>query len=950
MNEMFSQGGRGSTGILTNKQAIARKFGVKQSEVVYFSEGVDLGGYKVIYDKTTQRAYSLPTDISSGTTAISLGTDAVLVHSQGSVDLGELGVQREEFITVPGSFTTGATITTKNEVLAGTFGLYRWNGTLPKVVNAGSTPETTGGINLGAWVGVGGTSLHRPIIDDVALQHKIVHDIDYAGIFDDSDNLSQGFCICETPDGLRMFIHQPVTGGVRIVETTFNPEGDNENPTVISFSPVFEDIGHQSIGAIYENGGVILYLPTKDSKGINIINWRGSDTTTSNITRVEVFKSGFYSNGEIITLALSESGKTLVIETIGEPVRVHYNRDDHRIIYVFDRASLTFKYRFHINNIPMVAQSFQGMASDDQYLYVYYGYNGVFLTHRIVIYNLFTGEIVRWFNVDGVRAKYGREKMLGNAELGYPCLQEPEGLALYKGKLYLLDMDFWYATADVVLFEGEYFAARAANFSGYSPINASYWTPTTYGISGASAYNSTTTYTRTTRTKRSKAIVSVEAYDGTGYLIDSGVAYPDSHASLFLNPNAVNIAISTNEDFQVAAYEQNLRSHRPLFEVRKEAPDTDGSAAVFRLFGDAFQTGEYSGRFVQFKHRLNPVHDCMEIRADVDLLSGGGINLYSMNDTQSPGRTRLHCTDGTETYSVLLSPASPSFHPDLDKTLNLGTTVNRWNLVHCQGIRIISDDKLQKQVFLETTLKKGALQVSTSGNLGVWDSSASKYLIASRPDGTAFMQIDTDITGNFLPSTNNTYNIGSSSKAFSNAYFNNSPTVVSDATLKDEPRDINSSEIAAFAEIARLPSVWRWLQRIKEEGDDARLHSGPTVQAAIDIMTKHGLDWRKYSAFCLDSWDAVEAEYEEIPAEYEEVPVQPAIYSNEGELLSGTTLVLVRESQKVLVRPELEAGTRYRFRKEELLWWCLRATINQIDSLAETVNELVSRIDALENK
>ena len=45
MNEMFSQGGKGSTGILTNKQAIARKFGVKQNEVVYFAVGVDLGGY-----------------------------------------------------------------------------------------------------------------------------------------------------------------------------------------------------------------------------------------------------------------------------------------------------------------------------------------------------------------------------------------------------------------------------------------------------------------------------------------------------------------------------------------------------------------------------------------------------------------------------------------------------------------------------------------------------------------------------------------------------------------------------------------------------------------------------------------------------------------------------------------------------------------------------------------
>ncbi|ENP6152203.1 phage tail protein, partial [Escherichia coli] len=503
------------------------------------------------------------------------------------------------------------------------------------------------------------SGLHRAIIDDVVLQHKVVHDIDYTGIFDGADKMSQGFCICDTPQGTRMFLHQPVSGGVRIVETIFNPDGENENPTVISFSPVFADIGHQSIGAVCEDDRVMLYTPTADGKGVNIINWNGADTSLTDVTRTEIFTSDFFTGDEIITVALSADGSLLIVQSGDEAVHLHYNRDDRRTVYVFDRASLTFKHRIYLSTQPMVSQAFQGMASDGHYLFAYYGYTGVFLTHRIVVYNLSTGEVVRQFNVDGVRARYGRQKMLGNAELGYPVLQEAEGLALHNGKLYLLDMDFWCQTADVVSFEGAYFAARATNFSGRSPVNPSYWTPTAYGTAAATKYDATKSYTCGVATKRSKAVVSVEAYDGTGYLVDSGVAFPDSHASLFLSPNAVNIALSPNEDFQVAAYEQNLRSHRPLFEVRKEAPDTDTSAAVFRLFGDAFRTGEYTGRFVQWKHRLNDVHDCLEIRADVDLLSGGGINLYSMNDTQSAGRTRLYCTDGSETWSVLLSPVSP---------------------------------------------------------------------------------------------------------------------------------------------------------------------------------------------------------------------------------------------------------------------------------------------------
>ena len=163
MNEMFSQGGKGSTGILTNKQAIARKFGVKQNEVVYFSVGVDLGGYKVIYDKEAQRAYSLPAGIAPGTIAISLGAAAVLVHSAGSVDLGELAVSREEYVTLPGTFDTGATLNVKNELLTSIEGKYRWDGALPKEVSAGSTPESAGGVGAGAWLSVGDAILRRDL-------------------------------------------------------------------------------------------------------------------------------------------------------------------------------------------------------------------------------------------------------------------------------------------------------------------------------------------------------------------------------------------------------------------------------------------------------------------------------------------------------------------------------------------------------------------------------------------------------------------------------------------------------------------------------------------------------------------------------------------------------------------------------------------------------------------
>ncbi|ATF52657.1 sialate O-acetylesterase [Morganella morganii] len=59
------------------------------------------------------------------------------------------------------SFQQGAEITKRNEILRDetTGEYYRWDGDLPKYVPVGSTPESAGGIGMGAWVSVGDASL-----------------------------------------------------------------------------------------------------------------------------------------------------------------------------------------------------------------------------------------------------------------------------------------------------------------------------------------------------------------------------------------------------------------------------------------------------------------------------------------------------------------------------------------------------------------------------------------------------------------------------------------------------------------------------------------------------------------------------------------------------------------------------------------------------------------------
>lgn len=68
------------------------------------------------------------------------------------------------YITVD-SFEDGATLTLPNQVLRykATGEYYRWGGSFPKVVPAGSTPASTGGISSTAWLSVGDAALRTQL-------------------------------------------------------------------------------------------------------------------------------------------------------------------------------------------------------------------------------------------------------------------------------------------------------------------------------------------------------------------------------------------------------------------------------------------------------------------------------------------------------------------------------------------------------------------------------------------------------------------------------------------------------------------------------------------------------------------------------------------------------------------------------------------------------------------
>lgn len=83
---------------------------------------------------------------------------------EGINHIAQEAISHLGYITVD-SFEGGATVTYPNEALRwkenGEY--YRWDGGFPKVVPAGSTPESSGGIGIGAWLSIGDSALRSEL-------------------------------------------------------------------------------------------------------------------------------------------------------------------------------------------------------------------------------------------------------------------------------------------------------------------------------------------------------------------------------------------------------------------------------------------------------------------------------------------------------------------------------------------------------------------------------------------------------------------------------------------------------------------------------------------------------------------------------------------------------------------------------------------------------------------
>ncbi|HHL7708383.1 TPA: hypothetical protein ACQ8OJ_000059 [Escherichia coli] len=151
------------------------------------------------------------------------------------------------------------------------------------------------------------------------------------------------------------------------------------------------------------------------------------------------------------------------------------------------------------------------------------------------------------------------------------------------------------------------------------------------------------------------------------------------------------------------------------------------------------------------------------------------------------------------------------------------------------------------------------LGLSSNSNATSWymrTQYSSAGQLQFRPGGsgaTPALQVTT--AGTVTPGTDATANVGSAAQRYNIGYFAGGTQSSSDGRLKDPTRPFTQPELNAAMKLAERLGFWTWL-----DDEAKRLHAGTTVQAVIAVLEEEGLNWRDYGFIGYDKWDDVHEE------------------------------------------------------------------------------------------
>ena len=213
------------------------------------------------------------------------------------------------------------------------------------------------------------------------------------------------------------------------------------------------------------------------------------------------------------------------------------------------------------------------------------------------------------------------------------------------------------------------------------------------------------------------------------------------------------------------------------------------------------------------------------------------------------------------------------------------------------------------------------MRINSSGNVGIGTSSPSSLLTISGAEGAMIqlqesgtdrgaigiksneifiadavggLRMSGSGTNNIIPctsagvGTDDVTDLGASSNQFDDIYA--SGTVQpSDRNLKQDIEELSEAELRVATACKGLIRKYRWIKRVEEKGDNARIHVGIIAQELRDAFTAEGLDAGRYGMFISTTWWETN---EEVAA----VEAVDAVYETETDEEGNETQVLISEA------------------------------------------------------
>ena len=199
------------------------------------------------------------------------------------------GIYKKSAYYRAGTFDAGYTLTNNRQTLAYGNVEYSWSGSFPKVVAAGSTPETTGGIGAGAWVDRTQEVLRSEIISGYLLEASMISTSQGSNMDSEILNINSHIKpISSTPNAI--FLSSLIA--------------DKSLATRVNIIPVADSFGDGIGASLYNNRYLKLFEGALNHSNIGGFGY-ATDTRLTDV--VNVTGSGVATNGTITTSGALQS-------------------------------------------------------------------------------------------------------------------------------------------------------------------------------------------------------------------------------------------------------------------------------------------------------------------------------------------------------------------------------------------------------------------------------------------------------------------------------------------------------------------------------------------------------------------------------------------------------------------------------------------------------------------